>query len=351
MAKVAVAVPAFKIEERYLRICLDSILQQTLTDIEVLLIVDPVDEICNRVCVEYAKRDERILLMQEKDEGYCVWRNYAIERASAKWLMYVDGDDYIASDNCEIVYQKAEKDQPDILFWGAMKVYEGSDKQVPYISFQEDIEEFTPELKELLQMKLLVGDLNFYPPISAKAATGVIWNKLYNREFLLRERLRLNPAVDRAEDVVFNMNAYERADRIIFMNRCFYYYRQHATSGVHRYHEHGIDVFEGALREFKNFLTTHQKSEKFMQIYYMRCIFFFLDDMKIDFLHPDNPKSFGTKIREMKEIVAADPYREAIDRIDLSMVGGAKKVPFWLLRHGNLRLLYLFFALYCKLGD
>ena len=88
-----------------------------------------------------------------------------------------------------------------------------------------------------------------------------------------------------------------------------------------------------------------------MQIYYMRCIFFFLDDMKIDFLHPDNPKSFGTKIREMKEIVAADPYREAIDRIDLSMVGGAKKVPFWLLRHGNLRLLYLFFALYCKLGD
>ncbi|MDO5574447.1 MAG: glycosyltransferase family A protein, partial [bacterium] len=205
MAKVTVAVPAFKIEEKYLRICLDSILQQTLHDIEVILIVDPIDEVCNRVCVEYAGKDDRIRLMQEKDEGYCVWRNYAIERASSKWLMYVDGDDYIAPDNCEIVYEKAEKTQPDILFWGATKVYEGTDKQVPYVSFHENIEEFTPALKELLQMKLLVGDMGFYPAISAKAATGVIWNKLYNREFLLREKLRLNPQVDRAEDVVFNM--------------------------------------------------------------------------------------------------------------------------------------------------
>ncbi len=349
MAKVTVAVPAFKIEEKYLRICLDSILQQTLHDIEVILIVDPVDEVCNRVCVEYAGQDDRIRLMQEKDEGYCVWRNYAIERASSKWLMYVDGDDYIAPDNCEIVYEKAEKTQPDILFWGATKVYEGTDRQVPYVSFHEDIEEFTPVLKELLQMKLLVGDMGFYPAISAKAATGVIWNKLYNREFLLREELRLNPQVDRAEDVVFNMNAFERADKIIFMNRCFYYYRQHAASGVHRYHEHGIDVFEGALREFRNFIVDYHKSEKFMQIYYMRCIFFFLDDMKIDFLHPDNPKSFGTKIREMKQIVAADPYLEAIRNIDLSLVSGAKKLPFILLKCHCIRLLYVFFSLYCKI--
>ena len=348
MAKVTVAVPAFKIEEKYLRICLDSILQQTLHDIEVILIVDPVDEVCNRVCMEYAGKDARIYLMQEKDEGYCVWRNYAIERASSKWLMYVDGDDYIAPNNCEVVYEKAEKTQPDFLFWGATKIYEGTDKQVPYISFHEDIEEFTPELKELLQMKLLVGDMGFYPAISAKAATGVIWNKLYNREFLLREKLRLNPEVDRAEDVVFNMNVFEKADKIIFMNRCFYYYRQHAASGVHRYHEHGIDVFEGALREFRDFIVNHNKSEKFMQIYYMRCVFFFLDDMKIDFLHPDNPKSFGTKVREMKQIVAADPYLEAIQKIDLSLVSGAKKIPFILLKCHCIRLLYVFFSLYCK---
>lgn len=351
MAKISIAVTAFKIEENYLRSCLDSVLQQTLQDIEILLIVDPVDESCNRVCVEYAGKDDRIRLMQEKDEGYCVWRNYAIERASSKWLMYVDGDDYIAPENCEVVYQKAEKDNPDILFWGATKIYEGSDKQVPYVSFHEDIEVFTPELKELLQMKLLVGDLGFYPAISAKAATGVIWNKLYNREFLMREQLRLNPAVNRAEDVVFNMNAYEKADRIVFMNRCFYYYRQHAASGVHRYHDHGIDVFEGALREFRAFITEHHKSDKFMQIYYMRCIFFFLDDMKIDFLHPDNPKSFGEKLAEMKSVLAADPYREAIEHIDLSMVSGAKKIPVWLLKHGCIRLLYIFFAFYCKLGD
>lgn len=350
MAKLSVAVTAFQIEENYLRICLDSILQQTMQEIEILLIVDPADEECNRVCVEYAGRDTRIRLMQEKDEGYCVWRNYAIERASAKWLMYVDGDDYIAPDNCEIVYQKAEREQPDILFWGAVKVFEGSNKQVPYVSFYQDIENFTPELRELLQMKLLVGDLGFYPAISAKAATGVIWNKLYNREFLLRENLRLNPAVNRAEDVVFNMNAYEKADKIIFMNRCFYYYRQHAASGVHRYHDHGINVFEGALREFRNFIAEHHKSDRFLQIYYMRCIFFFLDDMKIDFLHPDNPKAFGTKIKEMKQIAAADPYLEAITHIDMSMVSGAKKIPFWLLKHGQFRLLYIFFALYCRLG-
>lgn len=351
MAKITVAITAFKIEERYLRICIDSVLNQTLKEIEVLLIVDPVDEVCNRVCVEYAGRDDRIRLMQEKDEGYCVWRNYAIERASSKWLMYVDGDDYIAPDNCEIVYQKAEEENSDILFWGATKVFEGSDKQVSYVSFHEDIEEFTPELRELLQMKLLVGDLGFYPAISAKAATGVIWNKLYNREFLLRENLRLNPNVNRAEDVVFNMNAYEKADKIVFMNSCFYYYRQHAASGVHRYHDRGIDVFEGALREFRRFIVEHHKSERFMQIYYMRCIFFFLDDMKIDFLHPDNPKSFGIKIKEMKQIVTTDPYLEAIKHIDMTMVTGAKKIPVWLLKHDCIRMLYFFFALYCRLGD
>ena len=95
--KISVIVPIYKVEN-YLHRCVDSIINQTYTNLEIILVDDGSPDNCPMICDEYAKKDSRIRIVHKKNEGVAVARNVGIDIATGKYIMFVDSDDFIEND-------------------------------------------------------------------------------------------------------------------------------------------------------------------------------------------------------------------------------------------------------------
>lgn len=124
MTKVSVVVPIYKVE-KYLRECVDSILRQTLKDIEIILIDDGSPDACPQIIDEYAKQDKRVIALHQKNSGYTAAVNRGIELARGEYIGIIESDDWIESDMYEKLYAHAKKYDTDITK-GMFTIYNSS---------------------------------------------------------------------------------------------------------------------------------------------------------------------------------------------------------------------------------
>lgn len=106
--KITVIVPVYR-AEKYLRDCVDSILSQTLSDFQLILVDDGSPDGCGRICDDYAARDNRVLSLHQENAGQAAARNLALEKAAGEWLCFVDSDDRIHPDMLKLLYQTAQE--------------------------------------------------------------------------------------------------------------------------------------------------------------------------------------------------------------------------------------------------
>lgn len=120
---VSIIVPVYKVPEQYLRKCIESTMTQTLKKIEILLVDDGSPDQCGEICDEYAEKDKRIRVLHKKNGGLSSARNYGCKAAQGKWIMFVDGDDWIEPDMCQTMYSAGEEKQVQLVMCGIMKDY------------------------------------------------------------------------------------------------------------------------------------------------------------------------------------------------------------------------------------
>lgn len=114
MNKVSVVIPVYKAEQ-YLECCVESVLQQTHRNLEIILVDDGSPDGCGAMCDAYAHKDNRVRVIHQKNSGVAAARNAGIEIATGKWLAFVDADDYIDLDMYEVLLEAAEKSQTDVV--------------------------------------------------------------------------------------------------------------------------------------------------------------------------------------------------------------------------------------------
>lgn len=135
MPLVSIIIPVYKVENELER-CVDSILCQTLSDIEVILVDDGSPDSCPQICDDYARRDSRVEAVHKKNGGLSDARNFGLERAISDYVMFVDSDDYIEPDACERLLRLATDSHADIVL-GDWKVSPGPDRPDHYVSLEE----------------------------------------------------------------------------------------------------------------------------------------------------------------------------------------------------------------------
>ena len=134
MAKVSVIVPVYKVEN-YLRKCVDSLLNQTLTDIEIILVDDDSPDNCGKICDEFAAKDHRVKVIHKQNEGLSMARNVGIMAATSSYIGFVDSDDYVADDMYEVLYKNLVENSADISVCGLYDCYSG--KKIPQFAGKE----------------------------------------------------------------------------------------------------------------------------------------------------------------------------------------------------------------------
>lgn len=203
--KISVIVPIYNVEN-YMRRCVDSILNQTYTNLEIILVDDESPDNCPLICDKYKQRDNRIKVIHQKNAGLSGARNAGIDIASGEYLAFVDSDDYLAVDFLESLYQAIVTTNSDI----AMCKYEYvKDDTMTQSHKSGDCEVYTGI--EMIE--------NMYSPDGAFFV--VAWNKLYKRK--LFERIRY-PQGRIHEDEATTHQLYYEAKKAAFVKRYLYGY-------------------------------------------------------------------------------------------------------------------------------
>ena len=179
MPKVSIIVPVYKVEP-YLRKCVDSILSQSFSDFELILVDDGSTDNCGLICDEYKEKDSRVRVLHQKNAGLSEARNKGIELAKGTYVMFIDSDDYIEERLVECLYQKIEENSADIAICSVYCVPEN--RNVNMSGFKNDynpIKSMAYTGREILSVKMFERE-------------SWIWviacNKLYKRELFSKLR-------------------------------------------------------------------------------------------------------------------------------------------------------------------
>lgn len=212
MPLVSVIVAAYNVE-RYLELCIKSLMRQTCQDLDILLIDDGATDRSGEICDKYANIDSRIRVIHKKNGGISDVRNTGLAQALGKYIMYVDGDDYVAENYVEAAVSCAEKYQADIV-----------------IMDFEEIEEATGR-RDKWSMQVprdRVMDIKQVPELLITAPSPC--NKLYNRNFWQNTGL-MYPLGRNYEDLTMTPRLLVNATRIVYLqSEPLYYYIIHEGS-------------------------------------------------------------------------------------------------------------------------
>ena len=213
MPELSVIVPIYR-AEKYLRKCVDSILNQPYTDFELLLIDDGSPDQCGAICDAYAGQDKRIKVIHKRNGGVSDARNTGLDHAEGKYISFIDPDDWIAPDMFQSAIAFCENEKTDIVCFEVCEMKNGRQrKQVKYRFANDQV----LTVRDALE-KILTDVIDNSP-----------CNKVYKKEVWNNVRF---PAGRRFEDVATIYRTFYNADRIGYIKKYFYYYVKHEGSAI-----------------------------------------------------------------------------------------------------------------------
>lgn len=210
MIKVSILIPIYGVE-KYLPHCVISVLSQTLKDIEIILIDDGSKDNSSKICDEFAKKDKRIKVIHKKNSGYGDSLNHGIKLAKGKYIAIVDADDWIEPNMYHTLYDISEKNKLDIV--------KGDFYRYSEITRQDSKENYISD--EISEKMITVTS---YPILLEKPS---IWAGIYNKDFLIKNKISfLTTPGASYQDTSFHIKTLLMAQKVMFINKAFYHYRQ-----------------------------------------------------------------------------------------------------------------------------
>ncbi|TDG00318.1 glycosyltransferase family 2 protein [Paenibacillus piri] len=305
---VSVIVPVYNLEQ-YVGRALDSLLEQTLRSIEIIVVNDGSTDGSGTVAEAYARNDGRIKVVHKTNGGVSSARNTGLELAQGEYVTFVDPDDFIDRRAYEHMYDTASQTGCDIVICGFSYVSEanlaGESARLPIIA---NVVLGKQEIREQIWYNLLYSDMD-----------AGVWNKLYRRDLLGRHRIRFDETVLFTEDHLFNLVAFTYAGHAIYIPEPFYRYVvsiPNSASKKYRYnyfqlYEH---VYLFKLKLLSVWGWEEDRSRRAAANYFV------YQSMKamINEFSKASPKSFLQRVRSVKEMVDSPVLRQGVHVVEAS---------------------------------
>ena len=214
---VSVVIPIYNVE-KYVAQCLDSIINQSYTNLEIICVNDGSTDSSGAIVQEYARKDYRIRYFEQENQGGGVARNTGLKKARGEWVLIFDSDDYMRSFAIESLLQRALQSKSQIVIAKSEELSENGNIVPMDWALRLDL---LPQ-KEIFNYKDM-GDCIF------GFCVGWAWDKLYNRAFIESHNLRFEP-VKSSNDLLFTFSSLVQADSISVCEKVLFTHRKHSTS-------------------------------------------------------------------------------------------------------------------------
>lgn len=307
MAKVSVVIPIYN-SEKFIRKCIESCINQTLKDIEIIIVDDESEDNSLFIAKEYAKKDNRIKVYNQKNSGVSVSRNKGIDEATSEWITFLDGDDWIQNDFIEKMYNIAIKKNYDIVISGFYSNNRNVEKVERFLSIN------SREIKSNEQISLVKNCIRKTELGYKNSSTniGVPWAKLYNVNYIRKNRCYFKVGLKRMQDMIFNLEAFYLAKKIMYINEPLYHYRIHENSATTKYTKDFFDTAKNILNSLKEFMNKYNLNEELNDYYNAKVLILFLEIIKLQIVPNQNKEKFIKKIKKIKSIRNKEPFRSSI---------------------------------------
>lgn len=279
--KVSVIVPIYN-TEKFLKKCIESILNQALQEIEIILINDGSTDNSHTICFEYAKKySEKIKYINNKNIGCSATRNLGIELAQGEYIAFVDSDDYIEKEMYEEMYIKSQKTASDIVICGFRYIYE-KEKEV-----------FIPK-KE-------------YSYLDIKNKPSYVWNKLFKKELLIKNNIIFSLESHYCEDFVFSFENLISTEKISSLENVMYNYVLHGNNSIYNFNKK-LDTKISFSKVYNYLKEKNMLKNKFIMKYFFQN--FYYSGIKNIFRSLLNPKIISINDTKKYLILYKNMFKE-----------------------------------------
>lgn len=234
---ISIIIPIYN-TEKFLKKCIESSLNQTLKNIEIILINDGSPDKSEIVCKKYLnKYPNKIKYFSLKNGGCSFARNFGLSQAKGKYIMFLDSDDYLNKEGCKLLYEKMEKENLDLCSFNFQMVNEiGENLEKKKIYLTENLKEFIKE-----------NDM-----------FGYAANKIFKKEVIEKYKINFPEKTHLFEDMAFVFKYVVNVKKIGFIDKELYYYTQNKNSVMNTINYNKIKDIFISLDDVKNFLIENK---------------------------------------------------------------------------------------------
>ena len=259
---VSIIVPIYN-SEKYLTDCLESIINQTYKNLEIILIDDGSTDNSKRICETFVKNDKRVVYIRKTNGGISSARNKGLDICNGQYICFVDSDDMIDK-NYIMDFMNCLQKNVDML-------------SCCFLKFSKNV--FSDNIVK--NYKKVSYDINNKYKLLLSTSKGYVWNKLYKRDIIIKYNIRFNEKISMCEDLEFNFNYLKYCNYVIYIENQNYFYRVSSNSISKKMNNFKwFSIYDSYNLIFKNFDDYDIDTQKKLIYSYNRFLFEGLSRLK-----------------------------------------------------------------------
>ena len=326
---ISIIIPVYNVE-KYLRRCLESLINQSLSKIEIICVNDGSKDNSLKILKEYALKDERIIVVDQQNQGVSIARNNALKYVRGEFYMFVDSDDWLDRETCEITYNYATLNHADCLMFSYTKEF-GNHSVINHIFDRDYFIWDKEEVQRRLHRRLFgpIEDELSKPQDLDIMVTPCM--QLFRTEKFVHIPFMDIREIGTFEDGLYQIILYKNCDRFIYIDKPYYHYlRINDSSLTTAYNPHLLCLWEKLYNYMEKYIKEWNLGDKYEQALQNRIALSVLG-AGINITHSKDGLMSGG--RHIKKILKNNRYRNALLQLDITAMPFPWKVFFFLAKH------------------
>ena len=327
---ISIIVPVYKVPEKLLLNCIDSCINQTFREIEIILVDDGSPDKCGTICDHYKEIDNRIVVIHQENKGLSEARNTGVRTAQGKWIMFLDGDDYIDEKMCETLFNYTKEMDLDIVCCAYVRKMNDKFERCFFNGIEE--KQYKNQECKFLQEKVLDFNSHF------SSANG----KLIKREFLIQNNLFHNEELKQgAEGIEFNIRLFEYAKSVFVKKAFLYYYVYNEDSITQKHNEKNHYLVLKCFEKIKELIEKSDNRDNLLKNFYNRICYVLVTIAISGYFNKSNTEKYKVKKEKFSNFLKQSLIIETFEKCDLNQLDFKRKIIILLIKFKMFRMIDL----------
>ena len=300
--KVSIIVPVYNCE-KYLSEALESLLNQSMQEIEIIVVNDGSTDNSSHIANKYKDIDNRVKIINQDNQGVSSARNNGLQIAGGDYIGFIDGDDYIEIDYYEKLYNVAIKNNCDIVMCDWKSVLNGRENRLN-LPFKKN---------KILDKRYI--EKNIYPYFIENDSLNSVCNKIFSNKLIKENKIIFPIGVQLGEDGAFNVRAITYSDNIYYLDYCGYYYREvegSATRNVIKkdYFKRALEVYNNKLNEYEKWPIKEEEIQRLKAIKFLNTVI----SLTYIYFVPNESNKLKDRYKYIKNMINSEEVCTAINK-------------------------------------